>query len=479
MVRRMPEHLFRFRSIPALLDEHHELENQDIYFSPPEELNDPLEGFKDIFWRGDSIIWTNLLRHYLLCLMQATFILLAGGEVTPVLCSTLIHQTIDDLPDAHIRDTYKRICQHFLSHDASQSLIASLSGQSSPLRRDGLIFYLRFLHGLAIDALNVAFGQAGLTFLTSTTAKDEMLGSLAGRMKDMLRAHSQAASDVLGALYSIGEAATAQLNLIHDFNSGVPHDRRSWLLIAREFPECYVTALERLIYPDWHTACFVANATNASMWGAYGDGHKGVCLKFRTHEKTDGNNPTLDLYRVNSWSSDKNGIHAHYDFVPHTFNRIQYTANFPEIDFFQSLGRIPRYKLDFWYSGPNNDRSEVASMLSDEDENWRSEYWRKFSESFSIKTPEWSHEEEYRLIAYSHMEPLDTVASRKLKYRFADLAGIVFGMKTTIADKIRIIRICEQKCRANLRKDFDFYQAHYSRRTRKFELLPLSLLHLA
>jgi hypothetical protein len=59
----MPEHLFRFRTIHALLDSRHELEHQEIYFSPPEQLNDPLEGFKDIFWQGDAIVWTNLLRH--------------------------------------------------------------------------------------------------------------------------------------------------------------------------------------------------------------------------------------------------------------------------------------------------------------------------------------------------------------------------------------------------------------------------------
>jgi hypothetical protein len=33
------------------------------------ELNDPLEGFKDLFWKGDVIVWKNLLRHYLLCFM--------------------------------------------------------------------------------------------------------------------------------------------------------------------------------------------------------------------------------------------------------------------------------------------------------------------------------------------------------------------------------------------------------------------------
>ena len=76
----MPDHLFRFRPIRALLDGFHELENEEIYFASPEQLNDPMEGFKDIFWRGDGIVWTNLLRHYLLCLMQAASITVISGE---------------------------------------------------------------------------------------------------------------------------------------------------------------------------------------------------------------------------------------------------------------------------------------------------------------------------------------------------------------------------------------------------------------
>jgi hypothetical protein len=80
----MPEHLYRFRSIRALLDDHHELENQEIYFCSPRELNDPLEGFKDIVWQGDHIVWRNLLRHYVLSLVRATSLsTILGPEFTP------------------------------------------------------------------------------------------------------------------------------------------------------------------------------------------------------------------------------------------------------------------------------------------------------------------------------------------------------------------------------------------------------------
>src|SRR5882724_13531801 len=75
----MENYVYRFRSTSALLGDFRELENQEIYFASPQELNDPMEGFKDIFWRGDEIIWANLLRHYLLCLMQAVLMAIKYG----------------------------------------------------------------------------------------------------------------------------------------------------------------------------------------------------------------------------------------------------------------------------------------------------------------------------------------------------------------------------------------------------------------
>src|SRR5258706_3435777 len=76
--------LYRFRPAGAVLDKYEELARQEIYFSPPEELNDPMEGYKDVFWLGDRIIWRNLLRHYLLCLLKTTALcVMAGASFAP------------------------------------------------------------------------------------------------------------------------------------------------------------------------------------------------------------------------------------------------------------------------------------------------------------------------------------------------------------------------------------------------------------
>lgn len=472
----MPEHLYRFRSTKALLDGYNELESQQIYFCPPDKLNDPLEGFKDIFWRGDQIVWRNLLRHYLLNLIQAISIAsIMGTDFKVDLCSMLVHQTEDDLPQAPIRDSYATACREFFQHSAPEQLISAFGSQTSAVRRDELLFYLRLIQPLAISKVLTALGQKGLALIQSASKLDSMAVELSQRLEEVLRIHAQVPkmSDVLFEVY---EKTQSQLAIISEIKNPVAQERLPWLFISRDFPSYYVTALESLLYPDWHVACFASNPTNSSMWGTYGDGHRGVCLKFKTRSDGEGIS-TLELYRANSWTGSKEGIIANYAYVPHRFERVRYTAEFPEIDFFESIGTIPRYKLNgFWFSGQNGERSTTAARMLDEDETWRQEYWKKFVDCFSTKSPEWRHEEEYRLTLHSILDRFDDPESRKLKYQFSDLSAVIFGIKTTTEDKLRIMRIIESKCVAEGRRDFEFYQAHYSHRTKKIELAQLSLL---
>lgn len=85
----MSDYIYRFRTIKSLLG-FSELQNQSIYFASPGDLNDPLEDSKDIFWEGDEILWSNLLKNYLLCLQHCYLLIRIGGE------DSLL--TVDDIP---------------------------------------------------------------------------------------------------------------------------------------------------------------------------------------------------------------------------------------------------------------------------------------------------------------------------------------------------------------------------------------------
>lgn len=73
---------------------------------------------------------------------------------------------------------------------------------------------------------------------------------------------------------------------------------------------------------------------------------------------------------------------------------------------------------------------------------------------------------------------MNTIERRKLKYRFQDLAGIVFGARTEIEDKLKIIRIIDDKCAKEKRNDFRFFEIRYLHADFRFQLFPLDLLKM-
>jgi len=53
---------------------------------------------------------------------------------------------------------------------------------------------------------------------------------------------------------------------------------------------------------------------------------------------------------------------------------------------------------------------------------------------------------------------------------------MIFGINTPEAEKLAIMRLIEEKCRKENRKEFEFYQAYYAKHTGKIKALPLSLI---
>ena len=88
-------------------------------------------------------------------------------------------------------------------------------------------------------------------------------------------------------------------------------------LLGREFRE-----LRQLTYPPAYVACFEKECTNSTSWAHYADGHRGVCLIFRSVQE----NGRSCMYLNN---------------VMAEFQPVKYGADIPEIDFFRSFGRLP------------------------------------------------------------------------------------------------------------------------------------------
>jgi hypothetical protein len=461
--------LYRFRSIDALLNKRAELESQEIYFASPGELNDPMEGFKDLFWQGDEIVWRNLIRHYVLCLFNTVrTVIFLGADFDKSLHANFAHDTEADFPDDATRKNYTDICDKLFTYDVVCDLVVMLATSSAKVRRDELTFYLRALNPLVFTLI-----KATLWIPPPDVADDPTGHSIAmDQLKSLGQWISQraSASEIVDQLSDVGSFGTMQIALINDVNNHFTRLQNAWIFIAREFDDFYIASLESLVHPAWYAACFMDDASNASMWGSYGDGHKGMCLKFAADIDAAGHS-TLRLYQAIGIGGGKEGVRTDYGYSPLPFEAVQYGEDYPEISFFETLRAIPMERLRFWYAGADGQRSTTSTQMFENQDGWRTSYWRDYHAGRVTKTRDWEHEREHRLVLESSFSQ-----SRCLRYEFKDLIGICFGIKTPFEDKVRVMRIIEKKCVAERRTDFEFYQARFSHRTKKIEMVPLRLL---
>jgi hypothetical protein len=474
----MISHLYRFRPASAVLDEYEELAKQEIYFSPPEDLNDPMEGYKDVFWSGDRVLWRNLLRNYLLCLLQTiSLCLYTGPKFDAADLKTIIFSAFDNLPDAPVRVIYQRSCDAFLADLNIQKLIEALASRTTPLRRDELAHMLRAIHPFALGILVKELKREGVEGIFRDP--DALQAQAAAINETIARvvAMTPPEQEVAEALFAASELMVAQMTFIQDYNAALPPETKAITFFARDFPVAYVRALDELIHPPCFAACFVAKPANASMWGTYGNGHTGICLKFKTTPDSEGR-LALNLNGVTGWRGGRGmEMEPVRSFHLRSFYEVNYSDAYPEIDFFNSIGRLPIPLLNrVWYFGENGERSTCRGARAIDTDGWRNDYWNEFQSGAIRKTSEWAHEQEYRLLLWSNLSNLKDKPSRKLTYKFSDLSGIIFGARTATSDKLKIMNIVEEKCRAEKRTDFEFFQAQYSRKDRSFRIAPLTLI---
>ncbi len=469
----MSNFVYRFRTIKALLGEREELAKQFIYFASLQQLNDPMEGFRNVVWHGDGILWRNLFRNYARTFHAAH--MLAGllhGEPVEDWMKCSINSAFH-MPEAPIRAELDKVAETFVNRPEVRKLAANLADRLQPIRRGELLFFLRLLHQINIKISADALTASALPGILNVN--DELVQQATTHIESIL-------SFVLDPfefnedLCDVSETLNQQIQLINA-TAGVNHQPAA-LFLGSDFSPRFIEALIAMPYPDWHVACFVENPDNATMWSAYADNHAGVCLKFRTGRTSDLRR-TLTLNGQRSWSSTENGATVETrSFGPLAFSPVHYDGGYPEIPFFTSLGQFPLTDLNRqWYS-EGDEISPAANAITGDSTQWREAYWNKFDRCVNRKTSHWAHERELRLTLVSGIQPFDTPETRCLNYRFEDLAGIVFGVKTSTKDKIDIIKIIQHKCQLEGRADFEFHQAVYSKQTLNIETQPLSLIKI-
>lgn len=457
----MDSYVYRLRPIENLLDKHEELANLEIFFSTPEDLNDPMEGLDDVVWEGDEILWENLLRHYVLALMMAyTETVLQDEEEfdEPAIVAQMIP---DDLWTDSLEERFRDTWQEFIQAPEIANLPALLSGLQRPIRKQALQCMLSLLHPLALRAV---VGQAQTRGLVDTGEGTPSFASFAQSLTEFVAALSEAgeeeSDDDVGRVLTTLVGAVRDLALRHGIASRGTQQAGSWkksTSLFVTFPLRYVDELaERLLHPPWRVACFSRECTNASMWARYAGGHTGAALMLRVQGALD-DGATIELDGVTGWQ----GNQPQRSSIRYPLSLVAYGARPPRIDFFRSIATIPLPKVrSGWHTGENGEHSPTSEDITEDLDSWRNGLQETFQRKVATKLEDWKHEEEVRIV----LQDWFGTQEAHPKYRFDpdSLAGIVFGAETRLEDKIQIVETVIENHLDDLPSDFRFYEMVYS-----------------
>ena len=470
-----PSHLYRFRKIHHIL-KYKELENDEIYFSCPEELNDPAENLTNLFWQGDKIVWEGLFKHYIITLEQwETFEMIAGNSSNIILNTAQLSHSVDQLPTEAYKTKILNIYSKFFDHPSITELIHFLGSRKRKIRRQELQFYLtitlRFISDL-ISISNQKYTQSNhpITNYNNEVLKKVLTPSFFSSFKKEEK--KLGSEESIDATFDISSSFLdlTQMTLcvaLKNYHITQKNKRKiSSLMII----DNYLTVLESLTFPYRCIASFTQHCNNTAVWGHYSDGHKGICLKFKTQKFKDGG-IGLSLKNKSYFNTESVSV------IP--FQKILYQRQYPEIDFFKSMGILPQHILEkHWFSDKEGNQTSSINFMKNE-ESWRNNYWKNFNQRTSIKLKEWEYEHEYRLVIPSFFSDIKNKRNRIFKYNFSSLEGIVFGIKTSNEEKFEIMKIIIDKCKKESRTDFKFYQAYYNAKKGLIENKEMGIANLS
>lgn len=439
----MEQEYYRFRNIEKLIGKDFaELKTQTIFFADPEMQNDPMEGVKDVYWLGDEIVWRNLFKNYIHCYLNSYHSWMANGEQIPI-GKESIHPfySISNYPTQEFKDLALTVTKKLFSYEDVNLLIKKLSLRKTKIRQNELTNYFDLIHILLTDCILKSYKEIGIQTGAPLDIEQVKLNLRDVVKESYLDEVSGQKEPARNALFFVLANRRNEYHLVRLLNGEQSLDEPNKRLVLIDFPAVYVERLSDITYPTWSAACFMSKCSNSSVWGHYGDSHKGVCLVYSSDEQNG-----LNLTTLNGAERTNRKL---------VFNKVNYVEGIREMDFFHSIGNLSQVQLEQdWYSDQQGNVSESYKQVFENPQLWAENYWSKFTSYVTTKSKDWKYENEFRLVLNSE--------SQALKYEFDSLKGIIFGINTPVESKIEIINIIRDEVKSQGRtRDFNFYQAYY------------------
>lgn len=421
--------LYKFRSPNFLLDE---INNQYIYLSKLEGLNDPMEGINKVCWKGDKKLWENLFNHFFFCLYD-----IMGDSCLSKLNKNLRIFDLEkylNLKRPEVRNLLPEINRLFIE-DSQMINCLELLSELTIYKND-------------LTVILTAIGYYAICVIKQINKHDYISynSTILSPQKDM-----EYINDVRPLYYGIkelnSEGYLKQLIKTLEEKKQYPNDpslvllSEFSLLLTKNLPYHlqirhtplklvteYIVMMETRLNDKIYISSFSEDYKSATMWAHYASSHKGVCLIFDKKLLTES--------------------------LPQNFSyhKVGYSKRYQEINFFEasnfSLQNIRGENFDTTINAP---------------------YQQEYYSNLTTKLSDWSYEEEHRIISDKRQNFNNSSDSwDKLYYGDHALTGIIFGIDTAPDVKQQALNaILSKKALLNDKKDsstfnFKIYQAYYS-----------------
>lgn len=462
---------YRFRSLENLFNQYEdnnaekkikrlgELEEQCIFFPTVQQLNDPMEGYRNLVWKGDKIVWINFIRNFMFL-------------YTDIITELDTKIDIEKLDIDKIKYNYTMKFREWnIPRCTKTGKLYSFSEINSITEE--VSKSLEFIK--QIDLFNEAFNplleNKNFNTLINYLEENEIpnfkieiiLGVILLNIHNFIFDNNSRIFD-----------DKILLNIKNIINSNEPKflkkDERYFSIkessIGAEVYfitiRLYLEILNKSMFDNWYVTCFMKEMDNPIVWSHYADNHKSICFIYETIEENDINYLTL--------KNNKSEI------IKFALREVKYNENERKIiNPFENFGMLMKDEVINQWINFNDQKSEFLSSCYND--NFQSKYASTQLNDLSIKSDHWEYENEYRIILNSFWKSHENKEDRTFQYDYNQLKGIIIGINTNKENLIKIIAVVEKLQKKYDRKnDFTVKQAYYCTTDKKIKTYDITTL---
>lgn len=451
--------VYHYRSIEVALKE---ISKGTFRFASKVELNDPIEGYLNLYFSGDRPAWEGLFKNYIRSLYDCLELFFCGIDEDKIF-ENVVASDVQCHEGATALEEYQAIMDEFIQNEMVKESIGYLMNEVADDRRrcskHMLSLWLTLVqftaYNICAKTLNRLYGNELLLIeewdydhfydiVEAIKKLADETGNLKKASENMLEGIDE--SLVVGRISQYLKAHISDVETRR-------HDL--WFEISSNFAYRYVSQLENLVYPGGWVVCFSKKNDNSVMWGNYADHHCGVCLVYDFAIK-EGN--VIELRH----EKEQQNILA-------KAGEVRYTTETVERNFFESLWQFSSESIRAWMEGANG---EVSDFYETYREPARIEEYRKpFTIKYYTKMPEWEYENEYRLLLEDYWFDKE---ERYFKYPKTALKGVIFGKETSLEDYTRVLKAVKYSD-VDL-ENFQVYRAVYNEAQREIDIMYSEML---